>query len=86
VARRGDGCGFLLATCLLLGVGLFVNATIAMALFTVVKPTLPEMWQTSKASAFFIFAVPIGLVVLEWWLLDRVVDFLSRHDVDNGAA
>lgn len=85
MAQRADGCGFLLATCLLLGVGLFVNATIAMALYTFLKPGLPAMWQSSKVSAFFIFAVPIGLVVVQWWLLDRVIDFLSSHDVDDEA-
>jgi len=81
---RGDGCGFLLLTCLFMSCGLLFNAMVAFSIYGAFKPHLPQLLQEQKATALLLFAAPILMLVAEWFLLDRIVDRLTPDSNGKG--
>jgi hypothetical protein len=72
---RRRGCGMLIGMCLLTCVFLVVNRIIVAWLYTVaVPPSLDEV----KLQTFLLFVGPVALIFVEWWIIDFVVERLSR--------
>lgn len=65
----------LIGMCLLTCVFLVVNRIIVAWLYTVaVPPSLDEV----KLQTFLLFVGPVALIFVEWWIIDFVVERLSR--------
>lgn len=73
----GDGCGFLLVTCLVTCCFLAINSTLVQILFGWLSPLGPEFFRRPRMAQLIMFTAPVLLVVVEWWLADRIVDRLS---------
>jgi hypothetical protein len=73
----GDGCGFLIATCLITCCFLVINALLVAALYTTLSPVAPEMFRRARIAQVILFAGPVLLVFVEWWLFDLVMDWLA---------
>lgn len=77
--RPNDGCGYLigifLVTCLLF----IMNGMMAGVLFVRLRPLLPEWANRARYAQIFILAVPIGLILLEWFVWDWFLDRLRRR-------
>jgi cytochrome c-type biogenesis protein CcmH/NrfF len=65
----------LIGMCLLTCVFLVVNRIIVAWLYTVmVPPSLDEV----KLQTFLLFVGPVALIFVEWWIIDFIVERLSR--------
>ena len=75
VRHRNSGCGILIGMCLLTCVFLVINRVIVAKLYTVlVPPSLDEV----KLQTFLLVVGPVVLIFVEWWLIDFLVERLSR--------
>ena len=65
----------LIGMCLLTCVFLVVNRIIVAWLYTVmVPPSLDEV----KLQTFLLFVGPVALIFVEWWIIDFIVERLTR--------
>jgi len=74
---RGGGCGFLLATCLVTCCFLAINSTLVQISFAWLSPLGPALLRQPRVAQLIMFAAPVVLVGLEWWLADYIVDRLT---------
>jgi hypothetical protein len=75
--RGGDGCGYLFLVCLIACVLLVVNAIVVRAVY-VSLPNAPPVVAHPRFGRAVLFIGPIVLLVVEWTLLDRLIDFFSK--------
>lgn len=73
----GDGCGFLVATCFVTCCFLAINSTLVRIAFVWLAPLGPEFLRIQRSEQIIMFAAPMLLVVGEWWLVDKIVDWLT---------
>ncbi|QDU93741.1 hypothetical protein [Lignipirellula cremea] len=78
---RGDGCGFVLLTCLFMCCALLLNGMVAMVAVSALRSTL---LADERLHGFVLFLMPIGMLVIQWWIVDQVVDWLSPQQEENG--
>ena len=85
INRTGGGCGFLVFACAVTCAMLLANgALVALAHPGVAK--LSEMLasqvpvlSSSRLSQILMLGMPVALIFAEWWLIDFVVDHLTRN-------
>jgi hypothetical protein len=71
---RGDGCGFLIATCVFTCLMLIVNGVVVTTLFQWSFPDgPPQSLQKIKLVQIVLFVGPVLLLFVEWTLLDFVL-------------
>lgn len=76
--RGGDGCGYLLLVCLIACVLLVVNAIVVRAIYVSYLPNAPPMVAHERFGRAVLFIGPIVLLVIEWTLIDRIIDFFAK--------
>jgi hypothetical protein len=74
-----DGCGFLLASCIITCCFLVINALLVHSCYYWLAPFAPPVVRTAKVAQFIMFVGPVLLVIVEWWIFDWFVDRLSRE-------
>jgi hypothetical protein len=74
-----DGCGFLLASCIVTCCFLVINALLVHTCYYWMAPLAPPVVRTAKVAQFIMFVGPVLLVIVEWWIFDWFVDRLSRE-------
>ena len=82
--RTGGGCGFLVFACAATCAMLLANGALVMLahpgvtklceLFASQVPVL----SASRLSQILMLGMPVALIFAEWWLVDFVVDHVSR--------
>jgi hypothetical protein len=70
-----EGCGFLIFTCLFTCCFLAINALLVSSVYVWLFSYDPE--KESRFRQVIHFAGPIVLIVVEWWLFDLLIDYLS---------
>lgn len=73
----GAGCGFLLRACLVTCLFLVINSVLVSSLYAWYKPSGPPIMKKNEFAQTIMFAVPVLLVFVEWWLVDFLYDRLS---------
>ena len=76
--RGGDGCGYLLLVCLIACVLLVVNAIVVRAVYVSFLPDTPSTDTEKRIGRAVMFVGPIVLLVIEWTLIDRIIDFFAK--------
>jgi len=86
--QRGGGCGFLLSTCLVACVALLFNSMIV-SVFEVPVRLIALRFMHDKyaygVSGGFVFVGPVLLLILQWWILDTLVDVFGREKMRDSA-
>jgi len=80
--RRGGGCGFLLFTCLFASAMLLINSMIVSNFEVPVRILALRFMHDKYAyglSGGFVFVGPVLLLILQWWVLDTLVDVFGRE-------
>jgi len=77
--RRTGGCGYLLTVFAVACVLFVMNGMMAGVLFVRLRPLLPEWANRARYAQIFILAVPIGLIMLEWYVWDWFIDRWRRR-------
>jgi hypothetical protein len=77
--RRRDGFRFVLLTCLLTCLLLAVDGVLVSGIYT--QLALEDgIWNRyPKLTQAIAFAIPLLLVVIQWWLIDLASQFLARR-------
>lgn len=75
-SRGRSGLGHLVWTVLVSGVLLAPNCVFALMAVQWLQ-VFSEWFESPRISQTFVFAVPIALLFAEWWVFDRVIDWLS---------
>lgn len=79
--RGGDGCGYLLLVCLIACVLLVANAIVVRAVYGLYLPNANERLDREayeRLGRAILFVGPIVLLVIEWMLLDFLLDFFAK--------
>ena len=74
---RRDGCGFLILTAVFTGIFLVINGGLFSGLYGLWRVIGPEIFSQPKVAQFCMFIGPVVLLVLEWWLVDLLVETLT---------
>lgn len=77
--RRRTGCGFLVASCIVSCVFLFLNVAIVTTIYPVLANSGPPLLQNDRVAQALLYAAPVLLVFVEWWLFDLIVDRLPHR-------
>ncbi len=77
----GGGCGFLLGTCFVTCALLIVNGIVVSHAYNWFAPPEPSFFARPRVAQAILYAGPVALLFIEWWLLDLLVD-LSLREVD----
>ena len=81
---RRDGCGFVVLTCFFSCFFLILNSVLLREFYPRLAQAGPTMLQHPRVIQAVMFVGPVGLMFLEWWLVDLVVDFLTpKHDASE---
>lgn len=64
--------GFLVVAAVLL----LLNSTLVASLFQVAQDKFPAFLRNQRVNQGILFVVPVWLLVLEYWLYDRILDAL----------
>lgn len=72
-----DGCGFLIATCLFTCCFLVINGMLVVTFYAWLAPLGPEFLRNPKTAQAVLFAAPVLLLLVEWWVADYLVDRLT---------
>lgn len=75
--RSSDGCGHFLVTGVVSAFFLVINGVLVASLYTLLAPLGPEFLQHPRAAAAIAVAAPLLFVLVEWWLIDWLVDVFS---------
>lgn len=75
----GDGCGYLLALCVLTCCLFVVNGMMAGVLFVRLRAFLPEWAGRARYAQLFLLAVPVAMIFVEWYAFDWIVNRLRRR-------
>lgn len=79
--RGGEGCLYLLSVCVTACTLLVINAVVVRALYGFL-PADPEIFAHPRLGRAVMFVAPIMLLVVEWMLIDRLLDLLSKSADD----
>lgn len=74
--RGRSGVGHLIWTVIVSGLLLVPNCVIALQAVQWLR-LFSEWFESPRMGQTLIFALPIAFLVVEWWIFDRVVDWLS---------
>ncbi len=74
-----EGCGFLIFTCIFTCCFLAINALLVTSIYVWLFPYGPEFLREPRIRQVILFAGPIVLVVVEWWLFDLLIDYLAPN-------
>lgn len=75
-----DGCGYLITTCFFTCLFLLINGRLAFLAYRWLAPSGPHFVQQPRFAQFVLFLAPVLMLVIEWYVADRVVQQLSRHN------
>jgi hypothetical protein len=73
---RSDGCGFILFTCLVTCLLMVVNGGLVAAGYRWLAELGPRILQHPRVAQASLFLLPVMLLFLQWWFLDRLLDWL----------
>jgi hypothetical protein len=73
----GDGCGYLLASCVVTCCFLVMNGLLASAFYLYAKSLGPPWLQNTRVEQIFNFAVPVLMLIIEWRLVDALSDLVA---------
>lgn len=76
--RGGDGCGYLVWVCLLTCFLLVVNAIVVRAIYVWYLPAAPPLVAHERFGRAILFIGPFLLLIVQWALIDRVIDFFAK--------
>lgn len=79
---RGDGCGFIIISCVVTCFFLIVNSILVMSFYSWYVEIGPAIIKNERFAQALLFVTPVLMVFVEWWLIDFLVDRLTR-DVDS---
>lgn len=74
-----SGCGGLLLTTLVTCLALVPNGWIAVVLVSSLRGVTPLLLESPKVAQVFVFVVPVLLIVIEWWVFDRLRDIWNER-------
>lgn len=74
-----DGCGYLLALCLLTCVLFVLNGMMAGVLFVRLRAVLPEWAGRARYAQLFLLTVPVAMIFVEWYAFDWLVHRVRRR-------
>jgi hypothetical protein len=73
------GCGTILFTLAVMCVLLLANSLVTAAIFRLLGELgWTPLQQAQRAQAFLLFT-PLVVMIIEWWLIDWIVDLLVTH-------
>jgi hypothetical protein len=76
-SSRRDGCGFLVLTCLFSCFFLVLNSALVVRFYPMLAWAGPSFLRNTRIEQMMMFIGPVLLIVVEWWLVDLIVDLLS---------
>ena len=76
LARRRSGVGHLFWTLLVSSLLLVPNGALALTLLQWLR-LFSEWFESPRIGQTLVFALPVALLFLEWWIFDRVGEWLS---------
>ncbi|MEM6690865.1 MAG: hypothetical protein AAF664_15640 [Planctomycetota bacterium] len=66
------GCFAAIISAVVTGVLLFVNGSLVLAAWLSFRPVGDEWYSKREFGQFLIYSVPLGLVVIQWMMIDYV--------------
>ena len=82
--NRRDGCGFLVLTCLFSCLFLVLNSILVVRTYPVLATLGPAILRNRGVEQMIMFAGPVLLIFVEWWLVDTIVDGLGHLGLRRG--
>lgn len=70
----GEGCGFLLFTCLFACLMLLVNGGLTLSIYSWLAPGGPKWLRDPRVAQSLMYVGPVVLLVIQWWLLDTLFE------------
>lgn len=83
---RTEGCGYLLATCIVTCFLLMLNSAIVSNFYPALAAAGPSFMRHPRVAQMFMYLGPVVLIFFEWWIVDVVVDLVTpnRSNADQG--
>jgi hypothetical protein len=72
------GCGGIVGSTIFSCLLLILNASLVIAVGQVLQAVGPSWIRTDRALQGIYYAGPLVMLVIEWWLFDRVADLIER--------
>lgn len=82
--NRRDGCGFLVLTCLFSCLFLVLNSIMVVRMYPLLATLGPAVLRNRGVEQMMMFAGPVLLIFVEWWLVDTIVDGLGYFRLRRG--
>ena len=73
----GGGCGFLLITCLISCLLLVIDSFIVHVLYEMYASSGPQWLTLPNVGRIIVLICPVLLLLCQWWLYDKLVDFIN---------
>ncbi|MEQ8788982.1 MAG: hypothetical protein RIC55_21905 [Pirellulaceae bacterium] len=73
----GDGCGYLLASCVVTCCFLVMNGLLTSAFYLYAKSLGPDWLQNVRVEQLVNFVAPVLMLILEWRLVDMFSDLVA---------
>jgi hypothetical protein len=74
---RCDGCGFLVLTCVFTCFFLILNCALVSRFYGPLSSYAPPVLQHPRVTQAIMYVAPVALMLIEWWVVDLVVDLVS---------
>lgn len=72
--RRADGCGFIVVTCLVTCLLMIVNGGLVAASYGWLSSVGPSLLRHPRFAQACLFVLPVLLLFVQWWVIDRLLD------------
>lgn len=84
--QRASGCGFIVVLCASMCLMLIINSALVLLAYDTAQPVLPAWMSNRRVVQAVLFAGPVLMIVVEWWLYDMAADLWhGRRKQDNAS-